>query len=172
MNYSYDQTYYNKYESFYKAIEDDDDLGEDFRKEIEQPITEFPDKISQSLQFSTSYSYTSHLAEYWTPPIFFKKPIKLGFKINHTTRLTYKKTIYDYGQSDSGDDNPHPKETVHQIILDHALSLVVSKNISGGANAKVAYDMTRYEHGSPGNDNDDVEHILSWQVGVNLIIKF
>ena len=95
----------------------------------------------------------------------------MGYKIAHTTSLAYNRTTYDYCQA-GGRDILHGDETVHQIILNHSLSLTISKNISGGAHGRLAYDYKRKEDGKPGDDDDDVENILSWEIGLELTIKF
>lgn len=168
--YSYSTTRFNEHEDFFKIIEEDYD--KDFRDQLEPDTEEYPDKDSYSWTFKTSYAFSTTLKEYWKPPLFFKRPIKLGYKLDHTLTLAYTRTTYDYGQDDSQRDHIHPKEMVGQVSLNHGWTINISKNIYGGGHEKVVYEMTREERGEPGEDNDDVEQIFSWELGLHLTIKF
>ncbi len=170
LTYSYGVSKFDEHENFYTIIEED--FGEEFRNEIEPSTEEYPDKKSYSWNFKTSYSFSTDLKEYWKPPLFFKKPIKLGYKLSHTISLAYARTTYDYGQDNSGQDHIHPKEMVGQVSLNHSWTINISKNIDGGGHEKVVYEMTREEKGEPGEDNDEVEKIISWELGLNLTIRF
>jgi len=170
LSYSYSIDSFDEHKTFYEIVEQD--FGKEFRNEIEPNTEEYPDKKSYAWSFKTSYSFSTDLKEYWKPPLFFKKPIKLGYKINHTIGLGYTRTTYDYGQDDSGKDHIHPKEMVGQASLDHSWTINISKNIDGGGHEKVVYEMSREERGEPGEDNDDLEQILSWELGLNLTIRF
>ncbi|MBN1897624.1 MAG: hypothetical protein JW827_02520 [Spirochaetes bacterium] len=168
LTWTYNRNEYNDYKKFYEVLEKDFD---DLRKLIEPTVNEFPPQIDIQWNFSTSYSFKTKLAEYWKPPLFFKKPIKLGFDLNHTTTLSFMRHTYDYG-NDGSQDFIHPKEMLFQIGLNHAVSFAISKNIDGGAHGKVVFEETREENGLFGDDQDDTELIISWEIGMTVTIRF
>ena len=174
-SWTYNKTRYEKYEKFYRKLDEDIDVSkedvEKFSDLIEPDIQEFPDKIDMLWKFSTSYSFKTKLPEYWKPPLFFKKPIKLGFALNHTTTLSFMRHTYDYGD-DGTKDFIHPKETLFQIGINPSITYAISKNIDGSGHLKLVVDQTREEHGVLGDAGDDKELILSWEFGLKLTIRF
>ncbi|MDD5066571.1 MAG: hypothetical protein PHF84_05945, partial [bacterium] len=170
LSYSYSINQYEEFKSFYDLLEKD--YSKQFRDELRPNVQKFQPKIGQTWSFSTSYSYSTDLAEYWKPPLFFKKPIHLGFKISHSDTLSFARTTYDYGKDEAQNDIIHPKEMVHQFSLSHSMSFTISKNIDGGGSAKLVYEKTREELGKPGDDQDDKEQVFSWEVGINATIRF
>ncbi len=173
-SYSYNESKYEPFEEFYRIIEEDYKDDPEFINLITpKNIVETPPKISQSWRFSTSYGFSSDLPEYWKPPLFFKKPWHLGFKLNHSMRLSYSRTTYYYGIDEKTQrEYIHPKEMLHQIIYNYSNSFKISKNIDGGTHGKLAYELTQTERGEIGDEHDDREKILSWELGLNVTIRF
>lgn len=173
LRYTRNKTRFEKYEKFYEIVEKDaeEEGEENFREKIEPPDQDYPPRIDEIWNFSTSYSFKSKLPEYWKPPLFFKKPIKLGFDLNHTTTFSFMRHTYDYG-NDGAQDFIHPKETLYQISINHSITFAISKNIDGGGHLKLVVEETREELGLLGNDNDYKELILSWELGFKLTIRF
>jgi len=176
LTYTRNFTVYNEYKTFYDTIdkdaeEDGYDENNRFSKLIKPSISSFPPRIDNLWNFSTSYSFKTKLPEYWKPPLFFKKPIKLGFDLNHTTTLSFMRHTYDYGNNGT-EDYIHPKETLFQIGVNHSLSFAVSNNIDGGSHLKLVVEETREEEGNIGDENDYTELILSWEIGLNMTIRF
>lgn len=166
-SYSYSVTQEDDYSDFYNTIQQD--YGQDFRNLIEpQDVIPYPPQVSKTYNASTSYSFSTDLPDYWTPPIFFKSPIKLGFKINHTTSLSWMRQIYDYGTDSAGNEIQRPTNTIAQLTLSHNISFNISKNIDGGLNAKVVYQRTDALQ----TWGDDLEAIISWELGLNVTIRF
>jgi len=173
LTYSLNKTIYEKYEEFYKILDDDfkEEEPQGFGRKLNPNIPPFPDRIDVRWNFSTSYSFKTKLPELWQPPLLFKKPIKLGFDLNHTTTLSFMRHTYDYGGTEYV-DFIHPKETLFQIGVNHSITFAISKNIDGGGNLKLFVEQTREETGNKGNENDDKELILSWELGMKVTIRF
>ncbi len=169
-SYRYNVSAFSNFTEFYKAIEEE--YGEEFRNQIEPNPTPFPDKVDITYSASTGYSFSSKLPEKWKPPLFFKKPVKLGFTMNHSFILSFLRHTYDYGQDSAGNDYIHPKEMVRQFVLTYNYSFQLRKNIDGGGHMKLAYEKTREERGKPGDENDDEQEVISWEIGINVSIKF
>ncbi len=170
LSYSYNESTYEPFDTFYNILKTEyPDLYESIAP---KNIVETPPKKSYSWRFSTSYSYSSDLPEYWKPPLF-KKPWHLGYKVRHSDSLKFYRQTYDYGVDERlNKDYIHPKEMLYQIAWTHNFSFEISKNINGGGWGKFVIERTRTERGELGNDNDDKESIFAWEVGINATIRF